>query len=72
MVCSRNLGWSDLGETSRVLSVLESKGVMPEWELSDIYKGMLPFMGLQWAAVLILYFFPQIILIVPNMMFGTR
>jgi mannose-1-phosphate guanylyltransferase len=31
MVCSRNLGWSDLGETSRVLSVLESKGVTPEW-----------------------------------------
>lgn len=30
-VCSRNLGWSDLGETSRVLSVLESKGVTPEW-----------------------------------------
>jgi mannose-1-phosphate guanylyltransferase len=31
MVCSRNLGWSDLGETSRVLSVLRSKGVEPEW-----------------------------------------
>jgi mannose-1-phosphate guanylyltransferase len=31
MVCSRNLGWSDLGETSRVLSVLESKGITPEW-----------------------------------------
>jgi TRAP-type mannitol/chloroaromatic compound transport system permease large subunit len=54
------------------LSAYYLKGVMPEWELSDIYKGMLPFMGLQWAAVLILYFFPQIILIVPNMMFGTR
>ena len=38
----------------------------------DIYKGMLPFMGLQWLAVLILYFFPQIILVLPNMMFGTR
>jgi mannose-1-phosphate guanylyltransferase len=31
MVCSGNLGWSDLGEASRVLSVLESKGVKPEW-----------------------------------------
>ena len=29
-------------------------------------------MGLQWLAVLILYFFPQIILVMPNMMFGTR
>ena len=34
--------------------------------------GMLPFMGLQWLAVLILYFFPQIVLVLPNMMFGTR
>jgi mannose-1-phosphate guanylyltransferase len=31
MVCSRKLGWSDLGETSRVLLVLESEGVKPEW-----------------------------------------
>jgi hypothetical protein len=29
-------------------------------------------MGLQWVAVLILYFFPQIILVLPNMMFGTK
>ena len=54
------------------LSAYYLKGVMPQWELSDIYKGMLPFMGLQWIAVLILYFFPQIILVLPNMMFGTR
>jgi TRAP-type mannitol/chloroaromatic compound transport system permease large subunit len=33
---------------------------------------MLPFMGLQWVAVLILYFFPQIILVFPNIMFGTK
>jgi mannose-1-phosphate guanylyltransferase len=31
VVCSRNIGWSDLGETSRVLSVLESKRLKPEW-----------------------------------------
>ena len=54
------------------LSAYYLKGVMPEWELSEIYKGMLPFMGLQWLAVLILYLFPQIILVLPNMMFGTR
>jgi hypothetical protein len=29
-------------------------------------------MGLQWLVVLILYFFPQIILVLPNMMFGRR
>jgi tripartite ATP-independent transporter DctM subunit len=54
------------------LSAYYLKGVMPRWDLADIYKGMLPFMGLQWIAVLILYFFPQIILVLPNMMFGTR
>ena len=29
-------------------------------------------MALQWIAVLILYFFPQIILVLPNMMFGDE
>ncbi|HKO67316.1 MAG TPA: TRAP transporter large permease subunit [Burkholderiaceae bacterium] len=54
------------------LSAYYLKGVMPKWDLADIYKGMLPFMALQWVAVLILYFFPQIILVLPNMMFGTK
>jgi mannose-1-phosphate guanylyltransferase len=30
-VLPANLGWSDLGETRRVLSVLERKGARPEW-----------------------------------------
>ena len=54
------------------LSAYYLKGIMPKWELSDIYKGMMPFMALQWIAVVILYFFPQIILVLPNLMFGTR
>jgi tripartite ATP-independent transporter DctM subunit len=54
------------------LSAYYLKGVMPRWDLAEIYKGMLPFMVLQWIAVLILYFFPQIVLVLPNMMFGTR
>jgi TRAP-type mannitol/chloroaromatic compound transport system permease large subunit len=54
------------------LSAYYLKGVMPQWELADVYKGMMPFMALQWIAVLILYFFPQIILVLPNHMFGTR
>ncbi len=54
------------------LSAYYLKGVMPQWDLAEIYKGMLPFMILQWIAVLVLYFFPQIILVLPNMMFGTR
>jgi tripartite ATP-independent transporter DctM subunit len=54
------------------LSAYYLKGIMPDWQLADIYKGMLPFMGLQWIAVLILYFFPQIILVFPNLVFGTK
>jgi tripartite ATP-independent transporter DctM subunit len=54
------------------LSAYYLKGVMPDWDLARIYIGMLPFMGLQWAVVLILYFFPQIVLVLPNMAFGTR
>ena len=54
------------------LSAYYLKGVMPKWDLADIYKGMMPFMALQWIAVLILYFFPQIILVLPNMMFGNK
>jgi tripartite ATP-independent transporter DctM subunit len=54
------------------LSAYYLKGIMPKWQLFDIYKGMLPFMALQWAAVLILYFFPKIILTLPNLAFGAR
>jgi len=54
------------------LSAYYLKAVMPRWDLADVYKGMMPFMALQWIAVLILYFFPQIILVLPNMMFGNR
>jgi TRAP-type mannitol/chloroaromatic compound transport system permease large subunit len=54
------------------LSAYYLKGIMPSWDLADIYKGMMPFMALQWIAVLILYFFPQIILALPNMIFGNR
>jgi TRAP-type mannitol/chloroaromatic compound transport system permease large subunit len=54
------------------LSAYYLKGIMPKWDLADIYKGMMPFMVLQWIAVLILYFFPKIILVLPNMMFGAK
>lgn len=54
------------------LSAYYLKGIMPKWDLAEIYKGMLPFMALQWVAVLILYFFPKIILVLPNMIFGAR
>jgi tripartite ATP-independent transporter DctM subunit len=52
------------------LSAYYLKGIMPEWELWEIYKGMLPFMGLQAVAVALLYAFPQIALWLPNVLFG--
>jgi tripartite ATP-independent transporter DctM subunit len=54
------------------LSAYYLKGVMPNWRLADIYKGMMPFMILQWIAVLILYFFPQVVLVIPNAIFGAK
>ena len=52
------------------LSAYYLRGVMPEWQLWDIYKGMLPFMFIQLVCVLILYFFPQIITALPNLWYG--
>ena len=49
------------------LSAYYLKGVIPEWKLWEIYKGMLPFMALQASCVLILYFFPEIALTLPNL-----
>jgi tripartite ATP-independent transporter DctM subunit len=44
------------------------KGVVPEWELKDIYIGMLQFMGLQAVGTLLLLFFPQIALWLPSVL----
>ena len=45
------------------------KGVMPEWELLDIYKGMMPFMALQCLGVALVYLFPQLSLWLPGVLF---
>ena len=52
------------------LSAYYIKGIMPEWALIDIYKGMMPFMGLQVLGVILVYFFPQIALWLPHLLFG--
>lgn len=52
------------------LSAYYLKGVEPSWELLDIYKGMMPFMGLQMLGVGLVYFFPQIVLWLPKLLFG--
>jgi TRAP-type mannitol/chloroaromatic compound transport system permease large subunit len=52
------------------LSAYYLKGVVPDWDLTLIYKGMIPFLGLQAICVVILYLFPQITLFLPNLLFG--
>lgn len=41
------------------------KGVVPEWDLKDIYIGMMEFMVLQAVGTLLLLFFPKIVLWLP-------
>lgn len=42
------------------LSAYFLKGVVPEWDLKDIYAGMMQFMGLQCIGALLILFFPAI------------
>jgi tripartite ATP-independent transporter DctM subunit len=46
------------------------KAVAPKWELSWIYRGMMDFMLLQMLGLLIVFFFPQIALWLPEKLFG--
>jgi tripartite ATP-independent transporter DctM subunit len=46
------------------------KGVVPEWELGDIYKGMLQFMVLQLIGLVLIIIFPEIALWLPRVMYG--
>ncbi len=45
------------------------KAVVPQWELSDIIRGMLAFMVLQCVGLLLVILFPQIALWLPNALF---
>jgi tripartite ATP-independent transporter DctM subunit len=45
------------------------KSVVPEWELSQIYRGMFEFMCLQVVGLGLLFFFPQIALWLPNLLY---
>jgi len=51
------------------LSAYYLKGVIPEWDLYMIYKGMIPFMFLQILCVVLLFLFPQITLWLPTLLF---
>ena len=39
------------------------KGVVPEWDLKDIYGGMMQFMVIQVIGLILIISFPQITLV---------
>ncbi|MEM7207201.1 MAG: TRAP transporter large permease subunit [Pseudomonadota bacterium] len=52
------------------LSAYFLKGVVPNWDLKDIYLGMMQFMGIQLIGLILLFFFPQLVLWLPRIMSG--
>ena len=52
------------------LSAYFLKGVVPEWDLSDIYKGMMQFMVIQVIGLALIILFPQIVLWLPTYLYG--
>ena len=53
------------------LSAYFLKGVVPEWDLKDIYLGMMQFMGIQLIGLILIFVFPQIALWLPNYIYGN-
>ena len=53
------------------LSAYFLKGVVPEWDLRDIYGGMLQFMGIQLIGLILIMTFPQIALWLPGYLYGN-
>jgi len=51
------------------LSAYFLKGVAPQWQLSDIYKGMMQFMVLQVVGLALVMIFPQIALWLPGVLY---
>ena len=52
------------------LSAYFLKGVVPEWDLKDIYLGMMQFMVIQMIGLILIFIFPQIALWLPAYMYG--
>ena len=53
------------------LSAYFLKGVVPEWDLKDIYFGMMQFMVLQIIGLVLIVVFPQIALWLPTLLYGS-
>ena len=52
------------------LSAYFLKGVVPEWDLKDIYIGMMQFMVIQLIGLILIMVFPQIALWLPTQIYG--
>ncbi len=52
------------------LSAYFLKGVVPDWDLKDIYLGMMQFMLIQLVGLILLFLFPQLVLWLPKVMSG--
>ncbi len=52
------------------LSAYFLKGVVPDWDLKDIYLGMMQFMVIQLIGLILLFVFPQLVLWLPKVMSG--
>lgn len=53
------------------LSAYFLKGVVPEWDLKDIYFGMMQFMVLQLVGLALIIIFPQLVLWLPGVIYGS-
>ena len=52
------------------LSAYFLKGVVPEWDLKDIYIGMMQFMVLQVFGLILIIIFPKLVLWLPTLLYG--
>jgi tripartite ATP-independent transporter DctM subunit len=52
------------------LSAYFLKGVVPEWDLKDIYIGMMQFMVLQVIGLILIIVFPELVLWLPEYIYG--
>ena len=48
------------------LSAYFLKGVVPQWDLKDIYLGMMQFMVIQLIGLILIFIFPQLVLWLPG------
>ncbi|MCH2095054.1 MAG: TRAP transporter large permease subunit [Rhodobacteraceae bacterium] len=53
------------------LSAYFLKGVVPNWDLKDIYLGMMQFMLVQLFGLILLFLFPKLVLWLPAVMSGN-